>query len=490
MLELRKATIVLATAAAICPGLSAGIRYVPAFLLTGESTEWFGGSVAGAGDVNGDGHGDVMVRATDGATDTVRVFSGADGSLLLTIQEVFGHPLLGVPMAGVGDVDGDGKADLALGTALDAGFVRILSGSDGSELAFIGAPRGVSGFGAAVGAAGDINGDGVGDIVVGHVAFNSADIVVVLSGADGSVLRELTVVEDKFGPIALGSAVDGAGEVNGDGIDDLIVGALNDGPIVLHPGVPPFLPPFEFRQPNGSARVYSGADGSELFRFLASERGDLEGVDGFGYSVSGAGDVNNDGRDDVIVGTLSIDTDRTGVGGFARVFCGVDGSTLYSFLDESQDGPFDTFVTVDGMGDVDGDGHADVLVASTETSPSVGHVRIFSGKDGSIIFAHEYASADLSRISASNCGDVNGDGLSDLVVGSFGPPAPGLESGFAEVWVSYRTARSPDLNGDGKVDGADLGLVLSAWGGTAADLDGDGVTNGADLGILLAEWTG
>ena len=125
------------------------------------------------------------------------------------------------------------------------------------------------------------------------------------------------------------------GDVNGDWVEDLIVGASRDDTIA---------------EDSGSAHVFSGADGSTLYNFY----GDSEGG-WFGTSVSGAGDVNGDGFDDVIVGTI-FDFDRTGS---AQVFSGSDGSILYDFAGDSTS--FFGQSTID-VGDVNGDGLADFVI--------------------------------------------------------------------------------------------------------------------------------
>ena len=143
--------------------------------------------------------------------------------------------------------------------------------------------------------------------------------------------------EDHFG-----WHVTGAGDVNGDGFADLIVGA----PLDDNNG-----------SNSGSARVFSGFDGSNLYTFDGDSAGDS-----FGAPGSGAGDGNRDGVPDLIVGAPTDDNNGTDSGS-ARVFSGFDGSVLYTFNGDSADDAFGT--SVSGAWDVNGDGFADLIVSAS-----------------------------------------------------------------------------------------------------------------------------
>lgn len=192
-------------------------------------------------------------------------------------------------VAGVGDVDGDGADDLIVGIAGydsavgdDAGKVIIYSGATGTLIrAWLGETT-ESLFGHAVEGIGDVNGDDWPDVVVGAPIYDAASQIgkiYVFSGATGQLLWSKLGAgpEDQFG-----WSVAAAGDVDGDQIPDVIAGARSPGPLIEQPG---------------KAYVYSGADGRLIWEWEGEEESDW-----FGASVAGAGDIDNDGFADLIVG--------------------------------------------------------------------------------------------------------------------------------------------------------------------------------------------
>ena len=342
------------------------------YTFNGDSVgDFFGVSVSGAGDVNGDGFADLIVGAAqddnNGAdAGSARVLSGLNGSVLYTFNGDSPFDFFGVSVSGAGDVDGDGYADLIVGARGDdnngerSGSARVFSGLDGSILYTFDGDSAADTFGASVSGAGDVNGDGFADLIVGAAQDDnngfSSGSARVFSGLDGSILFTF----DGDSAIDLfGISVSGAGDVDGDGFADLIVGARRDD---------------NNGDSSGSARVFSGADGSVLYTFNGDSPFDF-----FGGSVSGAGDVDGDGFADLIVGAHLDDNNGTDSGS-ARVFSGFDGSVLYTF---DGDSAFDQFgVSVSGAGDVNADGFADLIVGAFQddhNGTDSGSARVISG---------------------------------------------------------------------------------------------------------------
>lgn len=466
------------------PAAAFQVTHVPLYTFHGDSVyDKFGQSVSGAGDVNGDGLADLIVGAPEDNNNgsnsgSAWVFSGLDGSLLYTFDGDSQDDNFGTSVSGAGDVNGDGLADLIVGANGDgnngfgSGSARVLSGFDGSILYTFDGDSVGDVFGISVSGAGDVNGDGLDDLIVGAPrADNNGPLsgsALVLSGLDGSVLY--TFDGESIGD-RLGWSVSGAGDVNGDGRADLIVGApTNSTNVPL----------------SGSSRVFSGLDGSILYTFY----GDVIG-DRLGQSVNGAGDVNGDGLADLIVdGVADSSSDGDGSGS-ARVLSGLDGSILYTFYSNSANW-FGR--SVSGAGDVNGDGLADLIVGARSdgnNGNNSGSARVLSGLDGSILYTfHGDNEHDRFGISVSGVGDVNGDGLDDFIVGA---ETGGLnEGGYARVFVSQVAplVLLGDVNQDEVVNFLDIGPFISLLSSDTfqieADINGDGSVTFLDIAPFIA----
>jgi hypothetical protein len=307
-----------------------------------------------------------------------------------------------------------------------------------------------------------VNGDGYADLIVGAPdhGINGDPLGMhhglarVFSGADGTVLY--TYYGDSTYDY-MGSSVSGVGDVNFDGYADFIIGNRGDD---------------QNGAASGTARVYSGVDGSLMYTFY----GDSSNA-WFGTSVDGAGDVNGDGYNDFVVGAPQ-ESSVSSNGGIARVFSGADGSVLYTFYGGYQDLQG---YKVSGPGDVNGDGYADVFVGRTDNS---GSARLYSGIDGSIM----YTFADGTGNTVSGAGDVDGDGYPDLLVSA--GDNKGTNSGSVRLILYSDLQQDVDLDFSlNSVDTDDDNDGMpDTWENTypglnplvndaEGDLDGDGFTN-------------
>lgn len=374
------------------------------------ASDKLGWCVAGAGDVSGDGRPDYIVGIPYhdpqglSSAGAAMVYSGANGTLLFQKNGTSVAEGLGYWVSGAGDVNGDGRADFIVASQTRA---FVYSGANGTLLhqAVGGGP---------VAGTGDINGDGRGDFIVSDMNQSS-----VYSGASGALLYQ------KPG----GSAVAGVGDVSGDGRPDFLVGDQYADPGITNAG---------------SAYVYSGANGSLLYQKNGAVASDL-----FGCSGSGAGDVNGDGRPDFIVGARLADVSSQVNAGAAYVFSGATGTLLYQ-----KNGPAGQQwgQSVSGAGDVNGDGRADFLVGSIWTNPggltSAGSVFVYSGANGTLLQQLDgKVEYENFGYTVSAIGDINGNGRSDFIVG--GPNAsPGgrLYAGTAYLYGSGSSSNPCDVD--------------------------------------------
>ena len=402
------------------------------------------------GDTNGDGYSDVLVGALyaeGGGTEKGRAY-------------VF-----------LGTAAGVSNCDMSGGCLPDA---TITGAADNERLGY------------SVSMAGDVNADGYADILVGtsHAAGTRGEAYILHGSASGIADCDLSagctpdaritgaVVGDD-----LGESVSHAGDVNGDGYDDVIVGALQAG------------------GDKGEAYVYHGSASGIDTTPSSTLVGEVAG-DRFGRSVSGAGDVNGDDYDDVIVGAWQ----WGGAKGRAYVYHGAQGgvgttpsTTITGAAASDELGFF-----VSGAGDVNGDGFDDIIVPAYRAVSANGQVYVFNGSSSGISDCDLSGctpnatitgenNADELGFSESDAGDVNGDGYDDIIVGARSVDGStgrayvlnGSGSGIPDCDLSAVTPCTPDATIAGEGAGDDLGFNISM----AGDVNDDGykdVIVGAD----------
>lgn len=369
--------------------------------------DWFGHSVAGIGDANSDGVPDVVVGARGAsplgmtAAGIVRVFSGATGATLWTRNGDAAGDSLGFCVDGAGDVNLDGYGDVIAGAPFAdfngsySGRVRVMTSNPSSIVTNIYVIDGGAAddfFGWAVAGAGDINGDGFADFVVGAPYVNG----IVLGAVDRGLARAYSgrtgaILWSWYGDAdgdELGFSVSGAGDVDADGYADVIAGARYGGTGGL-----------------GMCRVYSGRTGAVLWSASADA-----GWGYFGYSVSDVGDFNGDLALDVVASGYYGGAFGHGV---ARVYSGSTGAVLHTF--DGGDVPsyeFGHFVS--GAGDLNGDGRGDLIVGARSG--------IFGAYQGSAhVFLGDVALASYCTAKVNSLGctpEIYGTGAASVSIGN------------------------------------------------------------------------
>ncbi len=381
---------------------------------------------------------------------------------------------LGFSVSHMGDVDNDGFPDLVVsapnGGTMGEGIVKVISVQHGTTIRSWSGLAPGDRYGFAVAHAGDFEGDGVDDVVVGaplaDFAAMDAGMIRVLSGSSGAILRQWG---GSLAGFQLGFAVDGGSDVSADGFDDVIAGE----PKASFSGVD-----------SGRARVHRYQQNAPWAAWNGSTAGERAG-----HSVAFVGDMNGDGKHDFVVGApgaLGIaGTPSANSAGAVYVHSGGSGLVYHTLIAPGTTGaPGVVGWSVATAGDVSGDGTNDLLTGGLATNfgpcgggatgpcgTSVNSAWIVSygGSGPSIIRWHFGAAAsDDLGYSVAPAGDVDGDGRADYLLGSPSASNGTIDTGAVHVFSA--ASWQPIQTYFGKTAGARCGTTVSEVG----DLDGDG----------------
>lgn len=303
------------------------------------------------------------------------------------------------------------------------------------------------GFGHALARLPDLDGDGIDDLVVGASQADpprrdGKGYVVVLGGGDGRLLLEVigAVPGARFG-----ESVAAAGDVDGDGRPDIVIGAPGDGSEA--PG-------------GGALRVVSGRDGTALVSLVGQRPGGA-----LGSAVAALGDVDDDGHADVLVGAPGTPGDPSSFGR-VQLVSGDTGEVLWTHDDDVPGVAYGAALV--GLDDVDDDGIPDLAVGAPWDAEAGGRVELLSGADGSRLRRLEGRGQNRYGAALAAVADLDADGLRDLAIGAPDTSAWGSGLGAVTVVSSASTKALLSARGGDPRDG--FGASLCG----AGDVDGDG----------------
>ncbi|MFI5172202.1 MAG: integrin alpha, partial [Chitinophagales bacterium] len=399
-----------------------------------QAYSYFGRSISEAGDINADGYVDLIVGAPNfdnGSSDEGKVFiyhgtaAGFSSTPTNSIELNISSMQFGNSVCYAGDVNSDGFDDVLIGAWKYSGG----QSSEGAAYLYMGSPLGISAtyawqnesnlasaaFGYKVAGLGDVNNDGYSDFGIGAYQFNNGQSsegkIYVYHGEAGVISTTPDwAYEPNITFVNFGYDLSNAGDVNGDGFDDMIAGANAYGD-----------------SNQGKAYVFYGSSGGLALSPSWTAEGTVSGGY-FGASVNDAGDVNGDGYDDIVIGAYG---QSFGYSASGKVYAYYGSSSgLPATPSWLSGGPVESGqygFSCGSAGDINNDGFDDVMVGAPNVTHSFtdeGAVFIYLGSSGGInnsaqnIIYGQQTNGRIGRV-LSNCGDLNNDNYDDIAIGAY-----------------------------------------------------------------------
>ena len=418
-------------------------------------------------------------QAQPGTVLSHQKISDTEGGFSGTLDDI---DRFGFAVASLGDLDGDGVGDIAVGAygdddgggdkdpAADHGAVWILflntDGTVKSHQKISDTQGGFTGilddedfFGWSVASLGDLDGDGVGDLAVGAINDNDGGkgfaargaVWVLFLNTNGTVKAHQKISSTQGGGPPLddgdhfGSSLASLGDLDGDGVGDLAVGAIGDDDGGNFRGAVWVL----FLNSDGTVK-----SNQKISNTQGGFTGILDDGDSFGYSVAALGDLDGDGVGDLAVGANYDDDGGANRGAVWALFLNADGTVKsHQKISETEGGftgilnDFDAFgISVASHGDLDGDGVSDLAVGAYFDGGAHGAVWVLFLNTNGTVKSHQKISdtqgggppldaGDLFGVSVASLGDLDGDGIADLAVGAYRDDDGGVNRGA--VWVLF-----------------------------------------------------